>query len=169
MKRKELRRLIGHFLKLNQQMTGSSKMLTQLQVNITFAPSNHVWNLQLVHPSSNTQTLWFLCRAKNARGQIGETQHKYTRLCQTLLIASNVNRCCTSVWSVCSASVQAYPIGVYLSFGFAGWDQNVSVARYQIVRWIKQRLLNPIFCFGSYPIYTQQKVLFDTYTYRKMM
>lgn len=32
MKRKELRRLIGHFLKLNQQMTGSSKMLTQLQV-----------------------------------------------------------------------------------------------------------------------------------------
>lgn len=33
MKRKELRRLIGHFLKLNQQMTGSSKMLTQLQVS----------------------------------------------------------------------------------------------------------------------------------------
>lgn len=32
MKRKELRRLIGHFMKLNQQMTGSSKMLTQLQV-----------------------------------------------------------------------------------------------------------------------------------------
>lgn len=36
MKRKELRRLIGHFLKLNQQMTGSSKMLTQLQVNELF-------------------------------------------------------------------------------------------------------------------------------------
>lgn len=32
MKRKELRRLIGHFLKVHQQMTGSSKMLTQLQV-----------------------------------------------------------------------------------------------------------------------------------------
>jgi hypothetical protein len=32
MKRKELRRLVGHFLKLNSQMTGSSKMLTQLQV-----------------------------------------------------------------------------------------------------------------------------------------
>lgn len=33
MKRKELRRLISHFLKLNSQMTGSStKMLTQLQV-----------------------------------------------------------------------------------------------------------------------------------------
>lgn len=37
MKRKELRRLIGHFLKLNQQMTGSSKMLTQLQVNELFS------------------------------------------------------------------------------------------------------------------------------------
>lgn len=34
MKRKELRRLIGHFMKLNQQMTGSSKMLTQLQVKL---------------------------------------------------------------------------------------------------------------------------------------
>lgn len=35
MKRKELRRLIAHFLKLNSQMTGSSsKMLTQLQVKI---------------------------------------------------------------------------------------------------------------------------------------
>lgn len=33
MKRKELRRLMAHFLKLNSQMTGSStKMLTQLQV-----------------------------------------------------------------------------------------------------------------------------------------
>lgn len=36
MKRKELRRLIGHFMKLNQQMTGSSKMLTQLQVRKRF-------------------------------------------------------------------------------------------------------------------------------------
>lgn len=34
MKRKELRRLMAHFLKLNSQMTGSSKMLTQLQVNM---------------------------------------------------------------------------------------------------------------------------------------
>lgn len=33
MKRKELRRLMAHFLKLNSQMTGSSKMLTQLQVH----------------------------------------------------------------------------------------------------------------------------------------
>lgn len=33
MKRKELRRLMAHFLKLNSQMTGSSKMLTQLQVS----------------------------------------------------------------------------------------------------------------------------------------
>lgn len=33
MKRKEVRRLMAHFLKLNSQMTGSSKMLTQLQVN----------------------------------------------------------------------------------------------------------------------------------------
>jgi len=33
MKRKELRRLISHFLKLNAEMTGSSsKVLTQLQV-----------------------------------------------------------------------------------------------------------------------------------------
>jgi hypothetical protein len=32
MKRKELRRLISHFLKLNSQMTGSTKVLTQLQV-----------------------------------------------------------------------------------------------------------------------------------------
>ena len=35
MKRKELRRLISHFLKLNSQMTGSStKILTQLQVKL---------------------------------------------------------------------------------------------------------------------------------------
>lgn len=34
MKRKELRRLISHFLKLNAEMTGSSsKVLTQLQVS----------------------------------------------------------------------------------------------------------------------------------------
>lgn len=33
MKRKEIRRLMAHFLKLNSQMTGSSKMLTQLQVS----------------------------------------------------------------------------------------------------------------------------------------
>lgn len=34
MKRKELRRLMAHFLKLNSQMTGSAnKMLTQLQVS----------------------------------------------------------------------------------------------------------------------------------------
>lgn len=33
MKRKELRRLISHFLKMNAEMTGSSaKVLTQLQV-----------------------------------------------------------------------------------------------------------------------------------------
>ncbi|XP_055642156.1 uncharacterized protein LOC129778971 [Toxorhynchites rutilus septentrionalis] len=37
MKRKELRRLLGHFLKLNSQMTGSStKMLTQLQAKIHY-------------------------------------------------------------------------------------------------------------------------------------
>ncbi|CAD7093520.1 unnamed protein product [Hermetia illucens] len=37
MKRKELRRLIAHFLKLNSQMTGSStKMLTQLQAKIHY-------------------------------------------------------------------------------------------------------------------------------------
>ncbi|XP_055375517.1 uncharacterized protein LOC129608184 [Condylostylus longicornis] len=37
MKRKELRRLISHFLKLNSQMTGSSsKMLTQLQAKIHY-------------------------------------------------------------------------------------------------------------------------------------
>jgi FERM and PDZ domain-containing protein 4 len=33
MKRKELRRLMAHFLKLNAQMTGSGRHLTQLQVN----------------------------------------------------------------------------------------------------------------------------------------
>lgn len=37
MKRKELRRLISHFLKLNSQMTGSStKVLTQLQAKIHY-------------------------------------------------------------------------------------------------------------------------------------
>lgn len=37
MKRKELRRLIAHFLKLNSQMTGTSaKMLTQLQAKIHY-------------------------------------------------------------------------------------------------------------------------------------
>lgn len=37
MKRKELRRLISHFLKLNSQMTGSSnKILTQLQSKIHY-------------------------------------------------------------------------------------------------------------------------------------
>lgn len=37
MKRKELRRLVTHFLKLNAQMTGSStKMLTQLQAKIHY-------------------------------------------------------------------------------------------------------------------------------------
>ncbi|XP_037048563.1 uncharacterized protein LOC119083046 isoform X2 [Bradysia coprophila] len=36
MKRKELRRLMAHFLKLNSQMTGSSKMLTQLQAKIHY-------------------------------------------------------------------------------------------------------------------------------------
>ncbi|XP_050068003.1 uncharacterized protein LOC126556652 [Anopheles maculipalpis] len=37
MKRKELRRLLGHFLKLNSQMTGSStKTLTQLQAKIHY-------------------------------------------------------------------------------------------------------------------------------------
>ncbi|XP_055677293.1 uncharacterized protein LOC129786358 [Lutzomyia longipalpis] len=36
MKRKELRRLISHFLKLNTQMTGSSKMLTQLQAKLHY-------------------------------------------------------------------------------------------------------------------------------------
>lgn len=37
MKRKELRRLISHFLKLNSQMTGSStKILTQLQAKIHY-------------------------------------------------------------------------------------------------------------------------------------
>lgn len=37
MKRKELRRLITHFLKLNAQMTGSStKTLTQLQAKIHY-------------------------------------------------------------------------------------------------------------------------------------
>lgn len=52
MKRKELRRLIGHFMKLNQQMTGSSKMLTQLQVKAlklsTF--SSYTYQLQLSGP-----------------------------------------------------------------------------------------------------------------------
>jgi hypothetical protein len=37
MKRKELRRLVSHFLKLNSQMTGSStKVLTQLQTKIHY-------------------------------------------------------------------------------------------------------------------------------------
>lgn len=37
MKRKELRRLVSHFLKLNSQMTGSSsKVLTQLQAKIHY-------------------------------------------------------------------------------------------------------------------------------------
>ncbi|CAG9132606.1 unnamed protein product [Plutella xylostella] len=36
MKRKELRRLIGHFLKLNSQMTGSQRQLTQLQAKLHY-------------------------------------------------------------------------------------------------------------------------------------
>lgn len=37
MKRKELRRLIGHFLKLNQHMTGSTgKQLTALQTKLHY-------------------------------------------------------------------------------------------------------------------------------------
>ncbi|XP_053605008.1 uncharacterized protein LOC128672111 isoform X2 [Plodia interpunctella] len=36
MKRKELRRLIAHFLKLNSQMTGSQRQLTQLQVKVHY-------------------------------------------------------------------------------------------------------------------------------------
>lgn len=36
MKRKELRRLVSHFLKLNSQMTGSAKVLTQLQAKIHY-------------------------------------------------------------------------------------------------------------------------------------
>lgn len=48
MKRKELRRLMAHFLKLNSQMTGSSKMLTQLQVSdhilrILNCPTSGFW------------------------------------------------------------------------------------------------------------------------------
>ncbi|XP_047024894.1 uncharacterized protein LOC124633647 isoform X2 [Helicoverpa zea] len=36
MKRKELRRLIAHFLKLNSQMTGSQRQLTQLQAKLHY-------------------------------------------------------------------------------------------------------------------------------------
>ncbi|EDW13831.2 uncharacterized protein LOC6572228 [Drosophila mojavensis] len=36
MKRKELRRLISHFLKVNAEMTGSSKVLTQLQAKLHY-------------------------------------------------------------------------------------------------------------------------------------
>lgn len=46
MKRKELRRLLGHFLKLNSQMTGSStKMLTQLQVKLHHSCQTHSFQL----------------------------------------------------------------------------------------------------------------------------
>lgn len=60
MKRKELRRLIGHFLKLNQQMTGSSKMLTQLQVSQMIK-----WTMRKFanrHPKPSWQKLWNLFR-----------------------------------------------------------------------------------------------------------
>ncbi|XP_073955603.1 FERM and PDZ domain-containing protein 4-like [Choristoneura fumiferana] len=36
MKRKEIRRLIAHFLKLNSQMTGSQRQLTQLQAKLHY-------------------------------------------------------------------------------------------------------------------------------------
>ncbi|GBP39619.1 FERM and PDZ domain-containing protein 4 [Eumeta japonica] len=36
MKRKELRRLVAHFLKLNAQMTGSQRQLTQLQAKLHY-------------------------------------------------------------------------------------------------------------------------------------
>lgn len=101
MKRKELRRLIGHFLKLNQQMTGSSKMLTQLQVNMSRTPSicTHIcpvrkFSFEQMQPApafvGPVQKAWH--QRACLRYEFGETQHKYTCSCQTSLIASSENQ-----------------------------------------------------------------------------
>lgn len=59
MKRKELRRLMAHFLKLNSQMTGSSKMLTQLQVIVPLY--NRIYTLHLMKNKSFIKSLLNLC------------------------------------------------------------------------------------------------------------
>lgn len=65
MKRKELRRLIAHFLKLNAQMTGSSsKTLTQLQVRFNhyhYHRGYKIIHLLIQYHFRQKYITWILC------------------------------------------------------------------------------------------------------------
>lgn len=129
MKRKELRRLIGHFLKLNQQMTGSSKMLTQLQVNELFFTISRLQSFQGISKkfcfgeladrnaslTSNIKSIW--------KGNVETKQiHAHVKL---WLIAC-FSWCVTHLFELChsftfQSSVAHYPMCLIAGMDFWGF------------------------------------------------